>query len=1038
MKEKEIKDKIVKNSSSETNTLNPRLTRKLSESFQTFEEASSCNTFMEYFYVFGANEKTVVKEDFYFKKQFTQPGYLKMQLLSIFPPYEKPNSYIDENVIMNHCFPHGLNLLESDDLPKNECFHFNLDNLKSLGNDDKKIYFTCFIFYEELSTYYELLIRIKKHSEKNKGKLRTLTSDLNKLIRKYYVPKAIVLSSFIPFPEEEKFLLRKILGYVQGMTKGIESNIIIPIEKVIEKLVLGIPRPPKGKFYITYRNNNCIIPNVENNYDIKQRELNQYNYYSYKMQIIFLFSPDDIIDILKCLLLEIPILFFSKNKERLTNLFETFMSLLSPFEYQNPHVSILPDINAGLIEMSKTFAFGINEEWVEPNNKDKKKTYFEKFNLNIFNKVIKIVDLDKRLVTKYFIPTQRIISFNDLGKGNSKDDYSIFIASKEKIDLQEAPNIDFPSKNFQNFKEKLEEFKHNNKIKTFDCDMSLNRKIGEDYFYYFFATTFENYNKYLFNTEEETRRICREIIEKNNIDEIPIEHLCKISQFIKEFKDDSIFFNLFFQTKIFKNFLIRKYLNNDIDKFLFLHFDETILSKRNRGFHISNILNRKKKTEFLESKILQATHCYGVDTTQNFSQDEYTFISSHQDDLIYYYQRFNGVLFKYYLFPKLIYDNKYFQKTYTPPKFFDKFLVQQMQDYQKSVEALEQPKYFKIYEGDLIVRHLHNTKNDLAIHEIKNDVLLLWLRVFCLTFYYCKPNEKIIRFVEMLENLKKAIYLRDDILSLLLITLQRFGDDSMVIKLFEEFKSLKYNQFAYISIKLFSPNIKRPPQLKQLSVANSKLLINYFKEKEDIPKTFNLNIKKIDYILEHRTFWGDGEEGKYEKLKFENPICPQCKKANSLNKLLTNYKAMTKDMNLKCINCNKLVSFNTNIRLGTKFNGKDIKINIYNPYYLYNVMSSKLIKFYGNKIDLNDLRNKYEDFFWNCILNFKLTGLSCDMLLKYNSLYKVKVEKVKKEIVVDKKKGKDKGKKVSKESNEKKFFNLEICSEVAEFHIKKL
>ena len=468
-----------------------------------------------------------------------------------------------------------------------------------------------------------------------------------------------------------------------------------------------------------------------------------------------------------------------------------------------------------------------------------------------------------------------------------------------------------------------------------------------------------------------------------------------------------------------------------------MHFDETILSKRNRGFHISNILNRKKKTEFLESKILQATHCYGVDTTQNFSQDEYTFISSHQDDLIYYYQRFNGVLFKYYLFPKLIYDNKYFQKTYTPPKFFDKFLVQQMQDYQKSVEALEQPKYFKIYEGDLIVRHLHNTKNDLAIHEIKNDVLLLWLRAFCLTFYYCKPNEKIIRFVEMLENLKKAIYLRDDILSLLLITLQRFGDDSMVIKLFEEFKSLKYNQFAYISIKLFSPNIKRPPQLKQLSVANSKLLINYFKEKEDIPKTFNLNIKKIDYILEHRTFWGDGEEGKYEKLKFENPICPQCKKANSLNKLLTNYKAMTKDMNLKCINCNKLVSFNTNIRLGTKFNGKDIKINIYNPYYLYNVMSSKLIKFYGNKIDLNDLRNKYEDFFWNCILNFKLTGLSCDMLLKYNSLYKVKVEKVKKEIVVDKKKGKDKGKKVSKESNEKKFFNLEICSEVAEFHIKK-
>ena len=37
-----------------------------------------------------------------------------------------------------------------------------------------------------------------------------------------------------------------------------------------------------------------------------------------------------------------------------------------------------------------------------------------------------------------------------------------------------------------------------------------------------------------------------------------------------------------------------------------------------------------------------------------------------------------------------------------------------MQDYQKTLESLEQPKYFKIYDGSLVVRHLHNTKNDLV------------------------------------------------------------------------------------------------------------------------------------------------------------------------------------------------------------------------------------------------------------------------------------------------------------------------------------
>ena len=43
-------------------------------------------------------------------------------------------------------------------------------------------------------------------------------------------------------------------------------------------------------------------------------------------------------------------------------------------EYINPHVSILPDMNAGIIEMSKSFAFGINHEWIIPGNK-KKQTY---------------------------------------------------------------------------------------------------------------------------------------------------------------------------------------------------------------------------------------------------------------------------------------------------------------------------------------------------------------------------------------------------------------------------------------------------------------------------------------------------------------------------------------------------------------------------------------------------------------------------------------------------------------------------------------
>ena len=997
-------------------------------SIKIAESINSCDTFIEYFYIFGAKETTVRTEKFYQNSLYTKPGYLTMQLLSKFPPYEKPNSNMDENVILNHCFPTGYNLLISqpNQYPKHECFHFNLDNLNSLNNEDKKIYFTCLLFYEPLSTYYDLFLRVKKLNKFTFNKIKPLTKEQKELMGKYFVPKVIVFSSFVPFPNEEKYLLGKLLAYASGLTKGIQNNIVIPIEKVIEKLVLGIPMPPKGKFFVTYKNNNCIIPNVEKDYEIKQRELNQYNYYSYKMHLIFFFKTDDIAEIIKCLLSEVPILFFSQSKERLTNIFETFLFLLRPFEYQYPHVSILPDINAGIIEMAKTFAFGINYEWVEPDNKEGKINYFEKLNLNVFNKLIKIVDIDNRKITKYYIQnqSQRIINFNDLGE-NIKDD-SIFIPSKEinHDALNDSDKYELPMHYLTKFKKRLNEFLENNKIKSSDCNMALNRKIGEDHFFNFFVSVFQNYNKYLFNTEIETKKICKEILESNNYDNIPVENLCKISQFLKEFKvGDDQFINVFLQTKIFKKFLIRKYLNNEVDKFIFLYFDETILSKKSRSF-----FSRKAKTEFLESKILQATQSYDVDTTKNFNQEEYSYISEHQENLVLYNQRFNGTLFRYYLFPKLIYDNKYFQKYYMPQKFFDKALYQQMKDYHKAIETLEQPKYFKIYNGEISQRHLYDSKNDLAKNEIMNDVILLWLRIFCLTFYYCEQKEKIVRFVEMLQNIKKAFYIRNDILSLILITIKKYGDEPMTIKIFQIIKNFNYSQFAHMSNKLFYSSLVDTPPLKELSIANQKLNINYYKDKEEVPKIFELNIKKFN--LKRRTFWNDGMENKSEKIKFTNPICPKCNKSNNLKLLMKNYDKMKKTKYLNCLLCEQEVNMITKIIIGDKICVEEIlEINIYNPYFLYNNISSQLIKLYGTKIDLNELRNNYKDFFWNCILNFKIAGLSCDMMLKYNKLYKIKLEEDKNE-ENDNKKGKinkDKNNKDNpKENKKKKFVDLKI------------
>ena len=46
-------------------------------------------------------------------------------------------------------------------------------------------------------------------------------------------------------------------------------------------------------------------------------------------------------------------------------------------------------------------------------------------------------------------------------------------------------------------------------------------------------------------------------------------------------------------------------------------------------------------------------------------------------------------------------------------------------------------------------------------------------------------------------------------------------------------------------------------------------------------------------------------------------------------------------------------------------------------------IAKEIKKKYGTKIDIDELREKYKDFFWSCILYFKFNSLSFEILLKY-------------------------------------------------------
>ena len=92
-------------------------------------------------------------------------------------------------------------------------------------------------------------------------------------------------------------------------------------------------------------------------------------------------------------------------------------------------------------------------------------------NINVFNKLIKIVDIDHRKITYYLKqnPTQKITTFHKLGNNYIKEDFI-----DNNYDLSQ---IELPAHFTNKFKKRLSEFLENNKMKTSDCNMDLNRIV---------------------------------------------------------------------------------------------------------------------------------------------------------------------------------------------------------------------------------------------------------------------------------------------------------------------------------------------------------------------------------------------------------------------------------------------------------------------------------------------------------------------------------------------------------------------------------
>ena len=938
-------------------------------------KTKSYGNLIEYFYLFGIEPDSINVDKFNDKDQiYLKKGYLSPELLSKFPPSDKADINVDIKIIKNHCFPNGYTLFQKNGNPVEEYFYFSLDNMLGKDSSDKSLYFSCALFYEPISKYVKIK-SMKNPLQKKKLQKKEIQLD------KFFAPKALCISSFLPFPSEFKFLLNKLINYAKS------DKITIPIEKIIENMVYGIPRPPKVYFYIHCKKGNSLFPKQDFEMDFRLTDLNHCPINSFKFQSIFNFNVDDIMEIYKSLFLEVPILFFCGKAEALTNIYESFMTLMKPFEFQGPHCAILPDLNAGIIEMSKTFCLGINQEWIIPGNKEKK-TYFQKLNLNIINKKILICDADNHKIYKYYNynPVQHIINFKDLGVYSSQEGVDPLLCRSEDINHDCFNNWNeylLPDHYTRKLKKSLKSYIDKNKMSYTEYSSKTNKEIGEQIFYYYLVSIFQSYNDFLYTSQEDVNIICFQFLTKD-LNDIKTETIYKVKDFISANNKDAAFYTKFFETNIFKEFLRRKYLFKDCDKYEILCFDETISSKRNK-----KLFSKKIKTEFKDCKYLKMNKTYNVKQTKDFDKDEYKYIEEHNDALLKYYQQYNNNKISYLIFPKFLYDNTFFDKSYQTTLYYENELFYIVDDALKIYQKMKDSNIFSIYSNiNFVNLFLFDINAFKTPEENENALYLLWLNIFCLTLHYCEEREKQFRYEEMMDLLSLVTLEKRRIINLIASTLGKYGDEKMMIRFFENLKNFSYSSYCCLTNKFYNEK-KIVSDIKKMNIANTRLSINYYRDSKvginifDIinnnsvknlkPRTFELNTSPSNNPKDNVN------QPTKEIVLFDDKIeCNHCLKNLEIGELTINFKNMNKEPQLKCPECKQLFSPKVHIKFGDTVE----KITLYGVYYLY-MLSNELVKNYGSKMNMDDLRSKYKDFFWNCIWYFRLKGLSFDMMLKY-------------------------------------------------------
>ena len=951
---------------------------------------------IKHFFILGIDTDKIIDTNYFSNiKNISDSHKLTPSILSFFPSFPKNSIYIDKNILLHHCFPNGFYIKKFNQFPFPEHFTFELSNFP-LNNKQSSLYFTCLSFYEPIENYNLFKIIHDKGAKFAQKYLQTPQNSQNDNLynndigitcpligQGYYIEKVIGFISGEYHPK----VLTKILYLLHGKYTGHFNEIKEPLEKIIESLIFKIPAMKFGKCKLEvriFKKEHYFEYQPVNSVPLSDIEINK---------LFERYDVNDILQIFKYLLLEEPILIFSEKKSELTSAFDSLLSLLYPFKYIQPHCSILPNNSFGLIESCDKFIFGINQSYSDD--------FFRKNEISIFNKKIIILDLDKK--AKYIFKKFDVIQI-DLDN-DFNEDFELFNEKdiKNKDDLKyNYRNINYhKSQNLEkkeieteielptHYKKKTNNIlldyikslgKYQNQNTYYSEIDNFNHKIKEQFSYFLVSILLDypNFIKYDFETVDNY------LLNPEN--DFIIDNIFDVEGFINMHKVDELFYRKFFQTNIFKYFIIKKiYPINLEDKIDILYFDERIADKNNKY-----IFGNKVDTPFMyyqfnstEQKIFIESEYFSINEINFIQNDSYN-IKNH----LKYYQVVitnlnNQISIKYPVFPKLLYDDFYFGKTYFElyrinniPPLNVNLINQKIKEIYKLIKS---PEFNSIYKSYNYCLNKYDESNLLKIEQ-KDYLSNIWVALNALTLNYCKNDEeKNSRFSEIIEKLYDSYYIDIEIITLILIVISKYGTSEQLLITFVKILKNKILLKNYTLHSILITNLT-----KSFNSDNLSSKTNIISSRAAILNKKDSNMELIN--LENLTFSKRGiysqDENIQESIEFGlKTMCCHCRRLNEIEyELLLKIKGKPNGVLLQCGNCKKSFSPRIKVNIDNKI------IESFELISCWDMLQFIKNEFMTNNkfnIDVINFKKNYNEFFWNAVFYFSLNELNFDFLTPY-------------------------------------------------------